>query len=147
MNSTSPELARKARGFTLMEIMIAVSLVAVLAVIIIPGYTAQVQKSRRADAKTALVDLAAREERFYAYQNRYSNTASELGYASLPAAVSSSGVNSYSLSVALVGTGFTGTATRVSPGPQANDVCGDYTLDDKGAQANVNNSQTSPPCW
>jgi len=147
MKTTRPCSTRATRGFTLMEVLIAMAVVALLAVVIIPGYTAQVQKSRRADAKTALTDLAAREERYYAITNAYSNNATNLGYSgTFPVAVTSSGVNSYSLNVALTATGFVGTATRAA-GPQANDACGDYSLDDKGVQSNPNSTQTTPPCW
>ncbi len=62
---------RKARGFTLIELMIVVVIVAILASIALPSYQEQVRKSRRADAKAALMELSGFMERFYAANGRY----------------------------------------------------------------------------
>lgn len=47
-----------------MELMITVAIIAILARIAYPSYQQYILKSHRADAKTALLDLAARQERF-----------------------------------------------------------------------------------
>ncbi|HET9108841.1 MAG TPA: prepilin-type N-terminal cleavage/methylation domain-containing protein, partial [Steroidobacteraceae bacterium] len=47
----------RADGFTLIELMIAVVVVAILMAIAVPSYESYVEKSRRTDAKTALLDL------------------------------------------------------------------------------------------
>ncbi len=62
---------RLSRGFTLIELMIAVVIVGLLTMLAYPAYTQSVRKSRRADSKTALLDLASREERFMAANNRF----------------------------------------------------------------------------
>ena len=69
-------------GFTLIELMVTVAIAAILMSIAIPGYNYEVRKSRRTEAKTALLDLAGREERFYNMSNPpgYSSTPSDLGY-------------------------------------------------------------------
>ena len=51
------------RGFTLVELMIVVAIVAILAAIGYPSYQNSVQKSRRADGRAALQEAAARQER------------------------------------------------------------------------------------
>ena len=48
------------RGFTLMEMMIVVVILGVLVTIAYPSYQEQVRKSRRGDAKQALLDAASR---------------------------------------------------------------------------------------
>ena len=53
-------------GFTLIELMIVVVVLTLLAAIAIPTYSNQIRKSRRSEAKSALLDLAGREERFMA---------------------------------------------------------------------------------
>jgi type IV pilus assembly protein PilE len=71
------------RGMTLMELMIVVVIVSILASIAIPSYIQQVRKSRRVEAKTALLDLAGREERYFSTSvngANYSPTPSDLGY-------------------------------------------------------------------
>jgi type IV pilus assembly protein PilE len=69
-------------GFTLVELLITVVIASILISIAVPTYQVQVRKSRRTEAKTAALDAAAREERFYATQNRYSSDTGELGYTS-----------------------------------------------------------------
>ena len=68
-------------GFTLIELMIVVVIVAVLLIVAIPTYLSQIRESRRTEARNYLVELASREERYYATQNAYTSTASNLGYA------------------------------------------------------------------
>jgi type IV pilus assembly protein PilE len=76
--------SRRYKGFTLIELIIAMVIAAVLAAIAIPAYSNYVRKARRADAKSALLDLASLEERYYSTQNAYSATATDLGYAAWP---------------------------------------------------------------
>ena len=52
------------RGFTLIELMIAVAVVAILAMIAIPAYTSQMVKGRRSSAEAALMDIAQREQQY-----------------------------------------------------------------------------------
>jgi len=59
------------RGFTLIELMIAVAVVGILAAIAYPSYQDSVRKARRADAKSALLDAAQRQERFYSENSQY----------------------------------------------------------------------------
>ena len=61
-------------GFTLIELMIAVAVVAILTAIAYPSYVEQVNKSRRAEAKSAVLQTASLQERFYTLNNAYSNT-------------------------------------------------------------------------
>jgi type IV pilus assembly protein PilE len=140
-------LGRAVRGFTLMELMIGVAVVAVLTGIAISAYGYQVSKSRRADAKAALLDLAAREERFFTTNNTYTNAAASLGYAALPSSIpGGTGQTTYTLSITAVSaTSYTAQATRA--GAQATDNCGDYTINDRGVQGNVNNTQATAQCW
>jgi type IV pilus assembly protein PilE len=69
-------------GFTLIELMITVAIVAILATIAATSYTSQVQKSRRTDARSALLDLAGREEKLFSTTNAYTNSLATLGYSS-----------------------------------------------------------------
>lgn len=65
--------ARKSRGFTLVELMITLAIVALLASIAYPSYRAYILKSKRAEARTALVDLLQQQERFMTQRNTYSD--------------------------------------------------------------------------
>jgi type IV pilus assembly protein PilE len=66
------------KGFTLIEVMIVVVIVAILAAIAVPSYQDSIRKTRRADAKEALTRIAALQERFFFTNNRY-GTADDLG--------------------------------------------------------------------
>ena len=55
---------RRAAGFTLVELMIAVAVVAILTSIALPSYALYVKKSRRGEAESALMDIAQREQQY-----------------------------------------------------------------------------------
>lgn len=59
------------RGITLIEMMVVVLIVGILASIAYPSYQDQVQRSRRSDGQSALLEVAQRLERCYTVQNTY----------------------------------------------------------------------------
>jgi type IV pilus assembly protein PilE len=63
-NIGTKETGGASRGFTLIELMIAVAVVAILAMIAIPTYTAQMVKGRRSSAEAVLLDLAQRQQQY-----------------------------------------------------------------------------------
>jgi type IV pilus assembly protein PilE len=62
---------RRLRGFTLIELMIVVGIVAILASIAYPSYRDSVLKGRRAEARAALADLLQQQERYLTQRNTY----------------------------------------------------------------------------
>jgi type IV pilus assembly protein PilE len=66
---------KNAKGFTLIEVMIVVAIVAILAAVAVPSYKNSIQKTRRAEAKEALARVAAAQERFFFTNNRYGSAA------------------------------------------------------------------------
>lgn len=64
-------MLKRQHGFTLMEVMITVAIVAILAAIAFPSYQDSMRKSRRTDGKNALTQAVANMERFYAQNNTY----------------------------------------------------------------------------
>ena len=136
------------RGFTLIELMVVVVVVAILSAIALPAYQDSVRKSRRTAAKTAVLDLASREERFYTTTNTYSATASDLGYSALPAAVPDAATNFYQLSVTVDNTAAppTFTVTATAQGDQQSDGCGNFSVTALGVKA-VSGSLPVSTCW
>ena len=151
--------SRRSRGFTLIELMIVVSIVTVLAMIAIPSYNSQIRKSRRSEAKSALLDLAAREERFMSTNGAYTADGKLLGYpaSGWPQTLAS---GFYNISVSNVAAGTAGTATTAgaaatftvtanATGAQAKDTqCLALLVDQTGAQTSTGTGGTaSTGCW
>jgi type IV pilus assembly protein PilE len=138
---------RRGKGFTLIEMMITVAIAAILAAIVVPAYNTQIRKSRRTEARTALLDLAGRAERMYSTSNSYFGTTSagqllppDLGYTGAWPITVGSGYYRVSLSNSTTTT-YTFTATAV--GTQALDTqCATFTVDNTG-----NQTASDPTCW
>jgi len=61
----------RAKGFTLIELMITVAILSIIAAVAIPSYTKQIQKNNRAVAKARLSQAVQQLERFYSDNNSY----------------------------------------------------------------------------
>jgi type IV pilus assembly protein PilE len=158
-------------GFTLVELMIVVLVASILIGISVPLYQNQVRHSRRTDAKTALLDLAVREEKFLTLNNAYTVTASALGYSALPVqigsgfytvyvclgtatATTSTTVSCTASTAVTTGTSFVVSAIPVAGTSQANDsTCLYFAVDNTGTQFSSNNlagtagTNTTATCW
>lgn len=122
------------RGFTLIELMIVVAIVAILVAIAYPSYTKYVQRGNRSEGIALLNDAVARMERYYAQNNTYAPAdLTVLGYAN---AAPTSASGKYQLKMP------TATATAYSfqvvpQGTQANDACGTLSIAQDGAKTST----------
>lgn len=123
------------RGFTLLELMIAVAVVGILATVAYPAYLNQVQKARRAEAQATLLDIAGRQ------QQNLLDARSYRALADLGVTVPANLASHYTLTV-VVGMGaipsFTATATPINA--QATDACGSLSINQLGVRAPAS-------CW
>jgi type IV pilus assembly protein PilE len=155
MFQRNPPRLSRATGFSLIELMVTVLIISVLVAIAIPSYIDKVRKSRRTEAKTALLDLAGREERFYNTNNQYSVLPSDLGYGAIATAFPMTiGSGYYTVSVTTTAyaagppvtpAGYTITAAPVAGSDQAKDThCQLFTLTSTGVQTS---SPDTTSCW
>lgn len=118
---------RMQEGFTLIELMITVAVVGILTAIALPSYNGHLRKARRADAQSALMNIASRQQQMLLDTRAYSS--------SLTSTVPANVAANYSVTVT-VGTGvaptFTATATPI--GGQVADPCGALSIDQTGAK-------------
>jgi type IV pilus assembly protein PilE len=150
--------ARPASGFTLIELMVVVLVITILTMIAVPSYLSATLKSHRAEAKSVLLDLAARQERFMSTNGAYSNNATDMGYSgSWPQNV---GSNYYSVSIsnfnaAIAGSAtaaatpatFTFTATAIN-GQLKDTQCNTFSITQVGLQTSTNSAAAaSTGCW
>jgi type IV pilus assembly protein PilE len=147
-------MMRTDRGFTLIELMVVCVIATVLIAIAVPSYNAQIRKSRRTEAKSATLDLAGREERYYSTQSAYTAVAANLGYAALPSPI---GSGYYTIDVTVPRAGapanaasFVVTATPVvGRGQELDSACASFTTDELGRQSAVSASgaDAAAACW
>lgn len=137
------------RGFTLVELLTTMVIVAILAAIAIPSYNSQVRKSRRTEARTALLDIAGREERLFSTTNTYSATPADVGYNTLTPI----GSGYYNVAIEVTAgppATFTITATPVTGKGQDKDKdCASFVVDQAGRQTSKNQSaaDSTTACW
>ena len=140
---------RAARGFTLIELMIVVALVAILSAIAYPAYQESVRRGHRTSAKTALLDLAGREERYYATNNVYSaDLKTMLGYGvDTTVPVPDATAEYYDMTVTVPADSSTFTGSAAPHGDQAKDSCGSYGILSTGLKTNTGNATSTGDCW
>jgi type IV pilus assembly protein PilE len=134
------------RGFTLIELMIAVAVVGILAAIAYPSYQEHVRKARRADAQSALLELAQFMERHYTANGRYltaAGVAPNLPFAEAPKDGSS---KYYDLSFSATPTASSYTLRAVPKGGMTGDACGTMTLSNTGAKGQATGASLAE-CW
>jgi len=139
-------MKRTTRGFTLIELMITLVIVAILAGIAVPSYRNYVLRSHRIEATSALLKVAAAQEKFYLQNNTYTDNVGDvagLGFSTTDDTdnfVTDNGWYTITVTDAY-NEGFTLTAE--AEGDQANDTdCTDFTLESSGAK-----SASGDGCW
>ena len=139
-------------GVTLLEMLIVVAVISILAAVVYPSYTDYVVRSNRAVGKSALLEVAARQEQYFANNASYASTTAQMGY---PAAhhvdrdgeQGTAATSIYLISVANVTSApirdYNLTATRQNF--QTRDTeCGNLTLNERGVKGQTGSGER---CW
>lgn len=134
---------KKAAGFSLIELLITVTIIGILAAIAIPSYSTYMQKSRRASAEAHLMDIAQRQQQYLLDARAYAPDLQTLGLTT-PSDVSTYYTVAIPPLVVISGVppSFTVTATPIST--QATDKCGTLKIDNLGAKST---STGVSGCW
>lgn len=136
-------LARKMRGFTLIELMVAVAIVGVLAAIAYPSYTEYVRRGKIVEALGELATLRVRLEQHYQDNRHYGSSASACGV-SMPAQPSFT--FSCSWGPGATSQSFVATATGLAAAGMDGYV---FTVDDGNAQRTTQfeGATVTATCW
>lgn len=132
------------RGFTLIELAIALVVVAMLSAMAYPSYNAYMARTRRADAKQSLLELAQRLERYYTERGTYAGATLGGTNGIYPA---SSTAGYYTLTIGTqTAEAFTISATPT--GAQTGDACAAFGYNQLGEQS-VSTAATlsAGKCW
>jgi type IV pilus assembly protein PilE len=145
-------------GFTLVELLVTMVIASIIMAVAIPSYQSFIQKSRRTDAKSALLNLASLEERYFSVNNMYTNVPTNLGY---PGAAPPFNIGSGYYQISQINVTAAVAPTTAIPGgtpasfsivaipatgsPQAGDAaCASFTVTSGGGQTSTGTGTT---CW
>jgi type IV pilus assembly protein PilE len=123
---------RRSRGFTLIELMVAVVVVAIISAVAYPNYVDSVRKSKRASAKAKMTEVAGRLEQFRSEGTgaaTYTTTLTELQY---PSGALYSDNGGHTLTIAAGASGIADTFVISAAPVQSDPVCGTLTLNNLG---------------
>ena len=124
----------KTTGFTLIELMITVAILAIIIAIAVPVYYSQVEKTRRSDAITSLMETSQQLERCFTRTNSYENCLDPESFDSVR--------GFYGIRANTNPTTYTLTAT--AQGSQSGDSCSPFELDHLG---NRDAGSSTDRCW
>ena len=134
--------ANAGRGFTLLELMIVVAIIAILAAIALPSYDTYVKRSRILDAVTRLGDARARMEDYFLDQRTYVDDAGRCGVEA-----ATSATDFFAVRCEATATAFRYTASGLAAKGMDAFV---FTIDQAGQKATVSTPAgwaRAPDCW
>ena len=136
-----------ADGFTLLELLVAMTIVGILASLALPGYAAILQRARRNEAKLALLRIQHAQEKHYQRHLTYTDALD--GGALGVGTTSESGAYALTVTLRDGGQAYQAEARVIAGGPQASDArCAMLTVDDTGLRsARSESGDTSETCW
>lgn len=130
-------IGSKAKGFTLIELMIVVAIVGILAAIAYPSYTEYVRRTHRTEIAGILMEQSQILERYFTKKGYYTDA---------PAPSSNAW---YTVAVVPTATDFILTATPIATSMMKGDKCGTFQITNTGARTNIGLAAgtTTTTCW
>lgn len=141
MTNTTIERPRRtrARGFTLIEVMIVVAIVSVLAAVALPAYARHTQRAARVNAQAVMMETAQFMERYFSANNTYVDAG--LVSTVVPKGATGTAIR-YNLTFSVTPTASAYTVQAEPANGQSGDSCGTMTLAHTGAQ-----TPATAGCW
>ncbi len=135
-------------GFTLIEVMVVVTIVGILAAIAYPSYQDIVRQTRRADALSAVMDMMAKQERYFTDFNIYVKDAdlAKLGFTVTSDKVATTG-DYYLISAAACGAGIGSCVELTAVGQNGQEKDGGGTGTCKTLTLNSQGGKGPTACW
>lgn len=130
---------RRAKGFTLIELMMAVVVIGILVAVAMPSYQDYVRRGHRTAAQAFLMDVAQRQQQYFMDNRGFTDATATLGMTT-PTDVASR----YTIAIVLdAGPPASFSVSAAPVGAQTQDTCGTLTLTSAGAKTSSSGSN----CW
>lgn len=146
-NQSTPVECRRARGLTLIELMVVVAVLAILATIAVPMYERYTRGAARADGKAALTAIALAQERVFSVYQRYVALSSLDDWAGLDPEIAAGNSPKLKYDVSLSSitpTRFTAVAV---PHNRTDPECGTLQINAAGIKSISGGSKDATYCW
>lgn len=153
MDNSLTKPAGKQRGFSLIELMVVVAIVAIIAAFAFPSYQRYVIKAKRTVAQNVLLQVADRQQQFFMDNKRFTADMTNLGFPADPYIVGDDGASTvvgdsaavYSLSLSNVtATTWTATAAPLHGQLSRDSYCGSLSVTHAAAKGKTG---ASDDCW
>lgn len=139
---------KKKRGFTLVELLIAVAIVGILAGIVYPSYKDSVNRSRRTEAMTELVRIANLQEQYYSDNRTYATDMTKLGLGADPYVTENGYYSIDAAAVTAITSDYILTATAAGLQAGNDSTCTSFTLNYLGQKtAKKGSADNTNECW
>lgn len=150
------KMTQKNKGFTLIEVMIVVAILAIIVALALPNYREYILRANRAVGKSALLEAASRQEQYFLNNRSYTHQLTDLGYSAnyyvdsegQPLSAGAGSIYQITITEPSSNTGETAyTLSAIPQGGQADDTkCGSLGIDEQ-ADKTVTGTKTDTYCW